>query len=76
MLNVESFYANLAEIMEIDEIREHDVLRDFPEWDSLTALSLIASVRSQYSLTLHASDLREIRTAKDLRDLIAAKQAS
>jgi acyl carrier protein len=50
------------------------VLRDFPEWDSLTVLSLIARVRTQYGLTLQASDLRGFATARELRDLIATKR--
>lgn len=73
---METFYHDLAEIMEIDEIHGHDVLRDFAEWDSLTVLSLIASVRSQYGLTLNAIDLRDVRTAEDLHNLIAAKRAN
>jgi acyl carrier protein len=65
-----TFYADLAEIMEIDEIDAQSVLRDYAEWDSLTVLSLVARVRQQYGLTLTANDLRPIETAKDLHDLI------
>lgn len=67
---MDTFYADLAEIMEIEEIEAQSVLRDFAEWDSLTVLSLIARVRTEYGLTLSANDLRPVETAKDLHDLI------
>jgi acyl carrier protein len=73
---VDSFYADLAGIMEVGEIQEHDVLRGLPEWDSLTALSVIAHVRTRYGLTLSATDLRAVETASDLRNLIEAKRVS
>lgn len=71
---MESFYLSLAEIMEVDQVKADDVLRDFPEWDSLTVLSMIAMVHQQYSLRLTAGDLRSVETAQDLRDLIAEKR--
>lgn len=73
---MDTFYADLAEIMEIDEIEAQSVLRDYAEWDSLTVLSVIAKVRTEYGLTLGASDLRPIETAKDLHDLVEARRVS
>ena len=51
----------------------HDVLADFAEWDSLSVLSVIAMVGSDYSVNLTAANLRGIATAQALRDLVAGK---
>jgi acyl carrier protein len=73
---METFYFDLAEIMEVDEVRADNVLKDFAEWDSLTVLSVIAKVHSQYGFSLTADDLRVVDTARDLRDLIAGKRGN
>ena len=70
MLIMESFYAELAEIMEVDEVRPESVLSEFIEWDSLTVLTVIAQVHKEYGLRLHASDLKSVETAGDLLHLI------
>jgi acyl carrier protein len=71
---MESFYLKLAEIMEVDEVRADSVLRDYPEWDSLTALSVVAMVHSRYGLSLTAGDLKGVETARDLCGLIEEKR--
>ena len=75
MLIVESFYTELAEIMEVDEVRPESVLSEFIEWDSLTVLSVIAMVHKQYALRLHAADLKAVTTAQDLFGLIETQRA-
>jgi len=66
MLTIESFYSELAAIMEVDEVLPESVLSEFIEWDSLTVLSVIAMVHKQHGLRLHASDLKGLETAQDL----------
>jgi acyl carrier protein len=70
---MDSFYEKIADILEVDAIQEGDVLADFPEWDSLSVLSVIAMVGSDYGVVLTASDLRALTTAASLRDLVAAR---
>ena len=70
---MDEFYAKLAEILELDEVKPSDVLRDFPEWDSLSALSVIAMVNSDYRVTLTAAELKSADTAESLRHLIERK---
>lgn len=42
----------LKEILEVDELDLNLNFKDFDEWDSLTSLSLIAMVDSDYKITL------------------------
>ena len=67
-------YVQLAEIMEVDEVKPGDVLADFPEWDSLTVLSVIAMLDSKYKLNITAIEMRNFRTAKDLADYVAGRK--
>ncbi|RRK34684.1 acyl carrier protein [Schaedlerella arabinosiphila] len=62
----------LAEIMELDvsEIREDAELSDYDEWDSITALSVIALVDEQFHKNLSGNQVKEFRTIKDVLDVM------
>ena len=47
----EELLNKIAELLEVDEIIDKDDLSSFDEWDSLTALSIIALVNSDYNKT-------------------------
>ena len=47
-----------------------DVLSDFEEWDSLTALSIIASVDEKYHKHITGEGLKKVKTVSDLVKLI------
>ena len=51
------------------------VFKDFDSWDSLTLLTLIATVDSEFGFTMSASDLNELDTIKDLVTFIENKKA-
>ena len=70
---MEEFYKRVAEILEVEEVKGSDVLESFPEWDSLSMLSVIAMVGSNYGVNLTARDVRSVATAEGLHDLVAAK---
>jgi len=70
------FFEKLAEILEVDEIKKTDVLLDFPEWDSLTVLSVIAMIDAEYSVNLTYEDLEGIVTVHELYELIEKKRGS
>jgi acyl carrier protein len=72
---MDDFYGKVAEIMEVDELKASDVLEAFPEWDSLSRLSVIAMVGAKYGVNLTAADLRRATTAQGLFDLVAQKSA-
>lgn len=73
---MEHFLTNLRDILEVDELRPSDVLQHFPEWDSLSVLSSISMIFSDYGVTLSAAELRRISTAEDLYRLVEAKRAN
>jgi len=64
---MDQFYGKVAEILEVNEVRDGDVLKDFEAWDSLTILSIIAMADSDYKVTLSAKDLDNIKTVGDLK---------
>lgn len=63
---MEHFKEKLAEIFEVENISNEDILKDFDEWDSLTLLSIIALVDSEFNIQLRASDFDEIISIEDL----------
>ena len=70
---MEDFYRKLADILDVPEVKPADVLGDFTEWDSLSVLSVIAMLDSDYAINLHATELWEIKTAKDLYDRVVER---
>jgi acyl carrier protein len=44
--------------------------RDLDEWDSLTALSLIAMMDSEYNITISGDQLKNLETLADIFNLI------
>ena len=48
--------------------------KDVDEWDSLTNLSLMAMVDSDYNVKLNADEINESETLLDLFTLIKSKQ--
>ena len=68
------FYQRLAEILDIDEIKPENVLKDYDGWDSLAALSVLAMADSKYGVSIKAEEIRSVRTAADLASLIESKK--
>jgi acyl carrier protein len=73
---MDHFYTKLAEAIENESVQPGDVLADFPQWDSLTILCVIAMVDSSYGVTLTAKELQGLKTAGDLADWVARGQSS
>ena len=63
---MDDFLTKLAEILEVDEVKSADVLQNFENWDSLTSLSLLATLDATYGVNLSTDDLREMVTVGDL----------
>jgi acyl carrier protein len=60
----------IAEILEVDTVTVDDELSSFDEWDSLTALSIIALVDSDYNKTLSHNQLKQFVIVGDLVSFI------
>ena len=70
------FLSKLAEILEVDSVKETDDLKAFPQWDSLAVLSVIAMLDANYGVNLRAADLQATGTAASLWALVQSKKAA
>jgi acyl carrier protein len=66
----------IAKILEVDSVSDADDLKAFPQWDSLTVLSVIAMLDADYGVNLRAADLQEAASAGALWKLVQSKKAS
>jgi acyl carrier protein len=68
------FYQQLAAILDIEDVKPENVLKEFEQWDSLAILSVLALADSKYGVTIRADEIRQVVTATDLAALIEAKR--
>ena len=68
------FLTKLAEILEVVEIKETDALKEFPQWDSLAVLSVIAMLDANYGVNLRAAELNTVNSAGELFRLVESKK--
>ena len=71
---MEQFYAKMAEILEVDEVKEDAQLDSFPAWDSLGVLSGLAMIDGEYGVSLTSLDLVGIKTVGDLWRLVQTRK--
>lgn len=69
---IESFKDILDE-PELFEIKENTEFKNLDEWDSLTSLTLIAMVDSEYNVKLNSDDINNSETILELINLIKSK---
>lgn len=75
-MNLEVFLNHFASILDdtdVSLIKADTQFRDLNEWDSLTALSLIAMVDEEYQIKLTGEDILSSVTLQDLFDKLKAK---
>ena len=72
---VEKFCERLADILDTNEVKLEDVLKDFKQWDSLSVLSIIAMIDSEYGITVFAKEVMKLKTVKDLFSYIQKKSS-
>jgi len=70
---MEEFYTELAEILEVDEVKREDELEDFENWDSLTILEVASMADEKYGVTIESKEVKGLVTVGDLEDLIKSK---
>jgi len=59
--------------LEAGTIKEEANIVDVPQWDSMAILSFIAFVEDQFDLVLEGDQIAEVKTFKELFDLIGDK---
>jgi len=67
---MEQFREKLIDIFEVSSISDNDVIKDFDSWDSLTLLSLISVVDSEFNIQINASLFDEVETIGELLNYI------
>ena len=75
-MELSKFLADFAEQFDetdASEIQEETAFHELEEWSSLTGMSLIAMVKTEYGKTITGKEIRECVTVKDLFDLISSK---
>lgn len=62
----------LEEVMDLDEgvLETTTVLEDLEEWDSLSALSLMAEAKKTYGKKLSAEEINDFVTVQDIIDYL------
>ncbi len=67
-MDIKEKLALIEECMDLDSgtIREDDELESFEEWDSVTALSIIAMVDEKFHKTLTGEQLKKAKLVKDI----------
>ena len=70
------FLKQVAGILEVDSVKDADELKAFPQWDSLSVLSVIAMLDANYGVNLRAADFGPVKTIGDLWSLVQSRKAS
>lgn len=68
-----NFFADLLDDTDSTVIKQDTLFRDLEEWDSLTALSLIAMADEEYGVKLTGDDIKSSTTLQDVFDIIKTK---
>jgi acyl carrier protein len=71
---MDEFLEQLREVLDLERVDGTEVLEDLPEWDSLTALSVIAMIDANYRVNLSAGELKGGLTGQALSRLVQAKR--
>ena len=74
-MEMENFKAEMAELLEVDNVELTDELSSFECWDSLTILSIIALAGEKYNVTLSATEINKSHTVGGLKELIKLKMS-
>jgi acyl carrier protein len=72
---MDEFLGHLKDVLDLEQVDEEQVLEDLPEWDSLTALSVIAMIDAEYLANFASSDLKGGLTARSLFGLIQDRRS-
>lgn len=75
-MEIKKFLENFANILDDTDamlIAEDTIFRDLDEWDSLTALSLIAMTDEEYAVKLTGDNIKSSTTLQDLFEIIKNK---
>jgi len=66
------FIEQLKEILEMGngDVKPEDKFRDYENWDSLTALSVIAMMDDEFGVIINAEEFRKLVKVSDLIEAV------
>lgn len=69
----EKLIEEFKEILELEDetLTEEDDFRDFDNWDSIAALSVMAYLDEEFDFNIKAEDFKKINTISQLMDLMS-----
>lgn len=70
---MEELVNKLSEILEIEDLDVTKKFQDYEEWDSLSALTIIAMLDSDYHIAMKGADLREFPSIEAFCNKILGK---
>lgn len=68
----QKFFDLLKEAIEIEDhnVNMEDQFREYPEWNSLAYLSIIAMLDEEYDVQIEEAEFKKLRTIGDLYNAI------
>lgn len=66
-------FANQFDDTDPNEIKAETFFQELEEWSSLTAMGVIAFVRTEYGKAISGSEIRSCKTVEELYNLIQSK---
>lgn len=75
-MNLQDFIVKFAEQFDetdVSKFKADTVYQDLEEWSSLTTLSIIAFIKTDYDKSVTGKEIRSCETVEDLFNLIANK---
>ena len=76
-MKIEKFVADMANAIEIDPaaLSVETEYKELANWDSMAALSMIAMIDDDYSVSVGGDDLEKSKTVKDLWELVEKRMS-
>lgn len=71
---MEELNKELADILEVDSVSDDKLLAEYDMWDSLARLTLLSFIDKQYGVNLFQSDIANVKTVADIKEIIKSKQ--
>lgn len=75
-MRIEKFvqdFANQFDETEMSEFKADTVFQEMEEWSSLTAMSVIAFIKTEYGKSVTGKEIRSCGTIEDLFNLLLSK---
>jgi len=72
----EKLISSLAEALEMDasQVKPDDIFRDYENYSSLTELSVLAMLDSDFGIEIEMQEFNKYKTVEDLINLVSSRQ--